>query len=104
MIHIEIASNDNKPKLKDLLSELLTKVASKWMNIGIMLDIEQGKLSTVKADHGSDSESCLREMLQIWLSQVEPSPTWSTMAKAIKSIGNPELARDLRTKYCGTNA
>ena len=104
--YVEIASNENhmKPKLKDLLSELLTKVASKWMNIGILLDIEQGKLKTVKADHGSDSESCLREMLQIWLNQVEPSPTWSAMAKAIKSVGNPELASDLRTKYCRTNA
>ena len=51
---------NNKPKLKDLLTELLTKVASKWMNIGIMLDLEQGKLKTVKEDHGSDSESCLR--------------------------------------------
>ena len=95
---------NNKPKLKDLLTELLTKVASKWMNIGIMLDLEQGKLKTVKADHGSDSESCLREMLQIWLNQVDSPPTWSAMAKAIESIGDSELAKDLKTKYCETNA
>ena len=96
--------HDKKPKLKDLLTELLTKVASKWENIGIMLGIEKGQLSRIKADQGNDSEGCLREMLQIWLSQVDSTPTWLAMAKAIESIGNPELAGDLKTKYCETNA
>ena len=66
----------------------------------------EGKLKTVKADHGSDSESCLREMLEIWLNQaaVNSPPTWSAMATAIESIGDSELARDLRTKYCEANA
>ena len=65
-----------------------------------MLDIEEGQLKRIKADRGSDSASCLKEMLQIWLNQVEPLPSWSAMAKAIESVGNAELARDLRTKYC----
>ena len=100
MIHTENVSDDTKPKLRDLLTELLTKVASKWENIGIMLDLEQGQLNTVKADHGSDSESYLRGMLQVWLSQVEPLPTWSAMAQAIENVGHPDLAKHLRTKYC----
>ena len=65
-----------------------------------MLNIEEGHLSRINADRGSDSESCLREVLRIWLSRVDPPPTWSAMVKAIESAGNPELARDLRTKYC----
>ena len=69
-----------------------------------MLDIEEGQLNRIKADRGSDSASCLKEMLQIWLSQVDPPPTWSAMATAIESVGSPELARDLRKKYCGSNA
>ena len=97
-------TNDEKPKLKDLLTELLTKVASKWENIGTMLNIEEGQLNSIKADQGNDSASCLRKMLQIWLTQVEPSaPTWLAMAKAIESAGDPGLARDLKAKYCRTN-
>ena len=98
-------TNNEKPKLKDLLTELLTKVASNWENIGIMLDIEDGQLKSIKADQGSNSSSCLREMLRIWLTQVEPSaPTWLAMANAIERAGDPGLARDLKAKYCRTNA
>ena len=65
-----------------------------------MLQIEEGQLNTIKAYHGNDSESCLREMLQTWLSRIDPSPTWFAMAETIESLGKKELARDLRTKYC----
>ena len=99
-ILIETILSDQKPKLKDLLTELLTKVAGNWENIGIMLEIEEGRLNRIKADRGNDSASCLREMLQIWLSRIDPSPTWSAMAETIESLGKTELARDLRTKYC----
>jgi hypothetical protein len=68
-----------------------------------MLNMEDGQLNTIRADQGSDSASCLGEMLRIWLTQVEPSPTWLAMADAIESAGDPGLARDLRTKYCGTS-
>ena len=80
--------------------ELCTKMASKWDSIGIMLEIEGGQLSRIKADCGSDSANCLKEMLQIWLNQVEPPPTWSIIAETIEHLGNAELARHLRTKYC----
>ena len=92
--------NNKKPKLKDLLTELLAKEAGNWQNIGIMLEIEDGELKRIKADHGNDSASCLREMLQIWLSRIDPSPTWSAMAGTMELLGKTELARDLRTKYC----
>ena len=99
-----VITNDEKPKLKDLLTELLTKVASKWENIGTMLDIEEGQLNSIKADQGNDSASCLRKMLQIWLAQVEPlAPTWLAITNAIESAGDPGLARDLKAKYCRTN-
>ena len=82
------------------MTELLTNVAGSWETIGVMLEIEDGELKRIKADHGSDSASCLREMLRIWLNRVVPPPTWSAIAKAIDTLGKTELARDLRTKYC----
>ena len=89
-----------KPKLKDLLEELYTKAASKWEDIGISLEIEDGKLERIKIDNANDSRSCLREMLRAWLSRVDPPPSWSAIAGALECLGDENLADHLRSKYC----
>ena len=89
-----------KPKLKDLLEELYTKAAGKWEDIGISLEIEDGKLEQIKTDNASDSRSCLREMLRTWLSRVDPPPSWSAIAGALERLGDENLADHLRSKYC----
>jgi hypothetical protein len=68
------------PKLNDLFKELCQKVADKWENIGLLLDIEEGRLSKVKSDNNNISDNCLREMLKIWTKKVDPKPSWSSMA------------------------
>ena len=85
-----------KPELKDLLKELYTKVADKWEDIGILLGIKDGQLKAINA---KDSTSCLREMLRIWLSRVDPPPSWSAIAEAVEFLGDENLATYLRSKY-----
>ena len=87
------------PTLSDLLKELFSKVASNWENIGVMLDIDEGPLKKIKADH-KESGDCLREMLRIWLKKVEPPPSWNLLVDALKSLGEEKLAQELRKKYC----
>ena len=92
-----------KPELADVLRELYTKVANKWEDLGIFLNIDSGQLDTIKSDSQRCSKSCLREMLKIWLKQTEPAPTWKAMVSAIESLGDSKLASDLKKKYCVQN-
>ena len=87
-----------KPKLKDLLRELYSK-ASKWMNIGVLLDIDTGRLDAIKTAENHAPDDCLREMLMIWLKGVPPPPSWAAIAEAVEVLGDQNLANQLRTKY-----
>jgi hypothetical protein len=87
-----------KPELKDLLRELYTGASDKWFNIGVLLDIDPGRLDAIKTAENHTPQNCLREMLRIWLKGVSPPPSWATIADAIESLGDPSLADQLRTK------
>ena len=87
-------------KFSDLLKELLNKVSADWEDIGLALDLEQGQLSAIRSDH-RESNKCFREMLKLWLKQVEPPPgTWSAITDAIDVLEYESLAEELRKKYC----
>ena len=87
------------PKFGELLNELLSKVSADWEDIGLTLELEQGQLSAIKSDH-QQSKKCFREMLKLWLKQVDPPPTWSAIIEAIEVLEYKSLAEKLRKKYC----
>ena len=87
------------PRFIVLLKELLSKVSADWEDIGLALDLEQGQLSAIRSDH-RESNKCFREMLKLWLNQVEPPPTWSAIIDAIDTLQHKLLAEELRKKYC----
>ena len=91
-----------KPDLSDLIKELYTTVSDKWETIGLLLGIESSRLDIIKAEENHVPQSCLREMLKIWLRRVSPPPTWAAVADAVESLGDQELAIRLRRKYCNT--
>jgi hypothetical protein len=86
-------------KFSVLLKELRSKVAADWEDIGLTLDLEQGQLNVIRSDH-RESNKCFREMLKLWLKQVEPPPTWSAITEAIDALQYESLAKELRKKYC----
>ena len=90
-----------KPEIKDLTSAFYHKVADKWKVIGVLLEIPKGKLSHI-ADKHRDSHSCLIEMLETWLERVHPPPTWTTIIEAVEFLGEEQLGKELRYKYCPT--
>ena len=90
---------DSTPELKLLLRELYTTVADKWEDIGIMLDIDEAELATLKKLHPTTPQSSLREMLKIWLKQICPPPSWSAIVEALESLGDKELAHRIGSKY-----
>ena len=88
--------------LSCVLDELLD-VSHKWFNLGLKLQLSVGILERVR-DQYSDPSTSLREMLLHWLKKVDPPPTWEGLACALESrtVGEPRLAEQLRTKYCKT--
>ena len=74
----------------------LFPVAAKWENIGIFVGIKPDKLDNIKKENSSSQPDCLREMLKIWVKQVDPPPTLSNMASALQGIGEDSIARNLR--------
>ena len=87
-----------KPELKDLLKELYSK-ASKWMSIGVLLDVDKGRLDAIKTAENHAPDDCLCEMLAIWLNKVSPPPSWAAIADAMEVLGDQKLTDQLRTKY-----
>ena len=87
------------PSLKDLLKEL-KQVSSKWHNIGVMLNIDSGSLDSIETDNPRNCENCLREMLKVWLKQVNPAPSWQAIVEALDVLEEPKLAKELKQRYC----
>ena len=87
------------PKFSNLLKELLSKVSADWEDIGLALELKEGQLSAIRSDH-HESNKCFREMLKLWLKQIEPPPTWSAIIEAVRILQYESLAEELRKKYC----
>ena len=75
-------------------------ISSKWHNLGVQLHIEPGDLDNIKTEVITQVE-CLREMLKIWLKQIDPYPTKIALVKALKRpvINEQRLAQQLQEKY-----
>ena len=83
----------DKPKLKDVFKMLLP-IASDWEAIGVLLGAEEGDLDGIKHDEQGATKR-LRKLISWWLKQVDPSPTWQVLAKALKPL-NPQIASKIR--------
>ena len=93
---------EKRPILKDLIDGLYHKVADKWKVIGVLLEMPKGTLSHIADKHQRDPCSCLVEMLETWLERVHPPPTWAAIIEAIEFLGEEQLGKELRDKYCPT--
>ena len=70
--------------------------------IGILIEIPKGTLSEIAEKHPHNPCSCLVEMLETWLERVYPPPTWAAIIEAVEFLGEEQLGKELRDKYCPT--
>ena len=82
----------------------LFPVRAKWRNIGIELDIDIGTLDSIEKSFHFDHTECLSRMLESWLKQTDPPPSWDAIVEALESgpIGEGHLAEQIKQKYCTT--
>ena len=67
--------------------------------IGIRLEIPKGKLAGITEKYQHDPSRCLMDMLEIWLEQIHPPPTWTAIIQAVEFLGEGQLGKELRGKY-----
>ena len=85
------------------MKELFSTVASEWHHIGTYLEISDGELNMIaEREHGNPQKS-LMAMLTVWLQRVSPPASWSDIADAVEVIGRPDIAQQIRQKYCKYN-
>ena len=74
---------------------------SKWVNIGIQLNLIKTDLDAIKEANSSDIGNCFTEMLSLWLKQVNPPPTWSALVTALREppVGLQQLSEMIAKKY-----
>ena len=80
----------------------LSEVVADWEDIGMMLNLSQGSLNSIKGDYPSDSKKCFREMIKLWFKRVDPCPSWSAIAEALEVLEYKCLAKNLKDKFCTT--
>lgn len=79
------------------MDALYHAVADKWKAIGFRLEINN--LASIETKHRSDPQSCLLEMLEIWLKRVDPPPSWAAMVESLEFLKEEKLAEELREQY-----
>ena len=80
--------------------ELHNTVASNWRAIGTFLEIPAGELNTIAERERGNPQRCLMEMLGVWLCRVNPPASWTDIAEAVEITGRPDIAQEIRQKYC----
>lgn len=59
-----------------------------------MLEVGDRQLRQIKLDN---NKACLHKMLRVWLSRVDPPPSWSDVAEALEFLKHEDLATNLRS-------
>ena len=72
----------------------------KWYHIGLGLGIAPGTLDSIKSAEKQNPDECITTMINDWLRDGKPEPTWKVIDKALRSplVGCGKLADKLTNK------
>ena len=69
----------------DKIHNFLWPVRHKWYQIGITLKIHASTLQVIRDDHPHRTDDCYRAMLEEWLNNGNPAPSWKELIEALRS-------------------
>jgi hypothetical protein len=72
--------------------DLLFNIRQKWYNIGIELGLSTDELDVIESKYKDDPDRCLVEVIKMWLKSIDPFPTWSILACALRANAINEVA------------
>ena len=67
--------------------------------LGVRLQIPGGQLEAIEANCQRNPQDCLLDMLQVWLKQIHPPPSWASIIDALEFLREEQLAKKLREQY-----
>ena len=69
----------------------------KWYNIGLKLGTSPGTLNSIKISERGNPDECITALLNEWLNNGHPPPSWAALAEALRSpmVGCAHLAEQL---------
>ena len=90
MVHVLSINNLRK------IQEAAWKARAQWYNIGLELKLAPGTLDVINKDSDNVNDR-FRDMLSTWLKELQPRPTLSLLATALRSspVGHADLAEQV---------
>ena len=90
----------NQEDVPKVVCEVL-EVQTKSKTFGRVLGLPKVTVDSIHQQN-SDPQECLFGVLDEFVKQVEPPPTWRVILEALRNplIGQHRLARDIESKYC----
>ena len=87
--------------ITDIAQELFN-VQAKAEILGQLLKLPQGTMEAIFLEYKKPLD-CLMKVIGEFVKQIEPPPTWKTIANALRNplIGEAYLARKIERKHCG---
>lgn len=70
--------------LRELVS-LLHDARASWESIATQLGLSQGDVDAIAKKFNHDPKDCLRDVITMWLKEVDPAPTREQLARALQS-------------------
>ena len=88
------------------VTSMLNNVIERWWQIGQALGISDPDLRQIIVRFNTDIESCIRDMLRMWLNQSyntekHRKPSWQRLSEAVRHRcggNNPALADEILQK------
>ena len=72
------------PSDLDLVVSAMEPACDKWYEIGLALNLEQRDLEWIKRENRFNHVRCLQTVISLWLKQVSPPSTWSSLVKVLR--------------------
>jgi len=97
-MYVPIIVLNSTPLLKELYILITPDYAAYWKEIGVLLDIPEGRLAAINSNYPSDTMKCCNEMLAIWL-KCNASVKWRDIITAVDSPAiSPRVMKDSLTR------
>lgn len=81
--------------------QVLCKAKTRWKDVGINLGIGIDELNSIEAQHKSEYERCIQDMVTEWLRQIITyQPSWQKLVEALMKI-DQSLASKVQQEYLG---
>ena len=95
-IYVVVMEVYTEKDLPELLS-LLHCVRAKWESIATQLGLSQGDIEAIGRKKFHDPDDCLKEVITLWMTGVDPVPTREQLARALQSppVGREDIAQQV---------